>query len=62
MDKNIQTLIKKGESESLEFKTSFGKETMETLSAFANSNGGTVLIGINDKGKIIGVDTTQESI
>ncbi|MCK5543454.1 MAG: ATP-binding protein [Desulfobacterales bacterium] len=62
MNKNIQTLIAKGESESLEFKTSFGKETMETLSAFANSNGGTVLIGINDKGKIIGVDITQESI
>jgi ATP-dependent DNA helicase RecG len=45
----IQDLIKKGESECLEFKTSFGKETMETLSAFANSKGGVVLIGLNDR-------------
>ena len=31
MNKNIQTLIKQGESESLEFKASFGKETMKTI-------------------------------
>jgi ATP-dependent DNA helicase RecG len=58
----IETLIKSGESERLEFKTSFGREAMETLSAFANSKGGIVLIGINDKGKSIGIQTTQESI
>ena len=60
--KDIQTLIAKGESELLEFKTSFGRETMEALSAFANYNGGTVLIGVNDKGKIIGVQITQETV
>jgi len=58
----IKALIAKGESECLEFKTSFGRETIETLSAFANSKGGSVLIGVNDKSKIIGVQITQESI
>jgi len=58
----IKALIAKGESECLESKTSFGRETIETLSAFANSKGGSVLIGVNDKSKIIGVQITQESI
>ena len=59
---NLQTLIENGESEHLEFKSSFGREAIETLSAFANTEGGAVLIGINDKGKTIGTQTTQESI
>ena len=37
-----QNLIKKGESESCEFKSSFNNETIETLSAFANTKGGIV--------------------
>ena len=60
--KDLQILINQGESEQLEFKTSFGKETIEALSAFANSLGGTVLIGISDKGEVLGAKTTQESI
>ena len=62
MKKDIQALIAEGESELLEFKTSFGKETMEALSAFANNKGGTVLIGVNNKGKILGVQIMQETI
>ena len=60
--KNIKHIIKQGESDRLEFKTSFGRETIETLCAFANSKGGTVLIGINDKGEIVGAQTTGETI
>jgi len=47
---SLQSLIQKGESEHLEFKTSFGKEAIEALCAFANTRSGTVLIGVNDKG------------
>ncbi|MBU1169562.1 MAG: putative DNA binding domain-containing protein [Proteobacteria bacterium] len=61
MEKRIKELIKKGESGVLEFKTAFGKETIETLCAFANSDGGIVFIGINDKGNAIGVDANKES-
>ena len=59
---NLQLFIEQGESELLEFKRSFGKESIESLSAFANTSGGTVLIGISDKGKVLGTHTTQESI
>lgn len=40
-------LIAQGESARVEFKSSFQKEVVETLCAFANTLGGTVLLGIN---------------
>ena len=39
-------VLKKGESETVEFKQSFNVDTIETLSAFANVKGGSVLIGV----------------
>ena len=42
--------IQKGEGQITEFKTSFQKEVIETIVAFANAKGGKVFIGINDKG------------
>lgn len=53
-------LIKKGESEQLEFKQGFGNEAIETVSAFANTKGGTIFIGVNRSGKIIGTQANQE--
>jgi ATP-dependent DNA helicase RecG len=35
----IKTMITSGESESVEFKTTFARETIETLVAFANTDG-----------------------
>lgn len=48
-----------------EFKSSFTDAVIETLAAFANSNGGRVLIGLDDKGSPIkgftlGVETLQK--
>ena len=48
---DILSLIQNGESETLEFKTSFGKEVIITLSAFANTKGGKVLFGVGNDGK-----------
>lgn len=62
MGVNILSSIRKGESEQLEFKTSFGKEAIETLSAFANTKGGAVFIGVGDEGKISGVQAGHESV
>ena len=58
----IQQLITKGESEVLEFKASFGKDVIETLCAFANHLGGTVLVGVADDGKIVGTSCSEESM
>lgn len=52
------------ESETLEFKESLSgwKEIIETISAFSNTKGGTILIGINDSGKIKGVDIGKSTL
>ena len=60
-EKEIKKLIEKGESQKVEFKEKFDNETMETAVAFANSNGGIILIGIDDKEKIKGVSTGRET-
>ncbi|PIY04619.1 MAG: ATP-dependent DNA helicase, partial [Bacteroidetes bacterium CG_4_10_14_3_um_filter_31_20] len=58
----LNSIIAKGESETVEFKSNFNVETIETLVAFANSKGGCVYVGINDIGEIKGVSLSKESI
>ncbi len=50
----IKNLIKQGESNQLEFKQTVHKESVaKTLCSFLNANGGIVLIGLQDDGKLI---------
>ena len=58
----MQQQIEKGESDVLEFKTSFGKDVIETVCAFANHKGGKILIGVFKDGKVVGVTCGVESI
>ncbi|MFW5641038.1 MAG: RNA-binding domain-containing protein [Thermodesulfobacteriota bacterium] len=58
---NIKNLLASGESETVEFKTTFGKEVIISLSAFANTAGGNVIVGVDDSGKPSGVDIGAES-
>ena len=39
-----KNIIQQGESQTVEFKSSFGKAVLETVCAFANSKGGYVFI------------------
>ncbi|MCK5169909.1 MAG: putative DNA binding domain-containing protein [Bacteroidales bacterium] len=59
---DIINIINKGESETVEFKSSFSKSVIETIVAFSNTEGGNILIGINDRKEIIGVSITDETI
>jgi len=57
----IKNLIKQGESEQLEFKEVVHKEDIaKTLCAFLNGKGGVVLIGVQDNGKVIGVENAAQ--
>ena len=56
MNQSIIQLISQGESETVEIKSTFGKEVIESLCAFANNIGGAVLVGIENSGKITGVN------
>ncbi len=54
--------IKEGEHEELDFKLTVksAEKIARNMVAFANRNGGTILIGISDFGEIAGVDPEQE--
>ena len=59
---NLDELIATRENGEVEFKSSFGAEAIRSLSAFSNSKGGKVFIGLNNKGGVLGVEISQESI
>lgn len=65
----ISELIKLGESETLEFKSTFQwdviqgklnqelrKSVLKTIAAFLNSEGGTLVIGVEDDGSLFGME------
>ena len=62
MDKYLRDLISQGEHQKLDFKfcISDSRKIAKTLSAFANTDGGILLIGIRDNGSIAGVRSEEE--
>lgn len=58
---NLQELVGRGESETLEYKEKFDERTLESAAAFANTKGGIVLIGISDNGTVKGIQLGKES-
>ena len=60
--------MKKQESETLEYKSSFGewKEIIQTLGAFANRKGGNIFVGLDDNGNYanlkIGKNTIEDFV
>ncbi|WP_341906732.1 RNA-binding domain-containing protein [Fluviicola taffensis] len=59
---SIKQLIQEGEHQQQDFKFRIddSKKIARTLVAFANTDGGRLLIGVKDNGKIAGVDPTEE--
>ena len=69
VEQKIRTLLKEEESQRLEFKSTGRKNTrsgkkdpeiewaiVKTIAAFANSEGGTLLIGVDDNKDIVGIN------
>ena len=54
--------IAAGESQTQEFKASFDKACVVSLVAFANTRGGTVWVGVTDKGALQGVSLGKETL
>ncbi|MBU2564992.1 MAG: putative DNA binding domain-containing protein [Candidatus Thermoplasmatota archaeon] len=55
----LNFLISQGESYNLEFKESLSGSLDKDICAFANANGGKVLLGVSDDGKIKGIKITN---
>ena len=60
----IIKLLKEGESETVEFKPSLSQtdKVIESISAFSNANGGIIVIGVSDKGEVLGIDIGKRTI
>lgn len=52
-------LLKEGESEKVEFKESVSRDIHKEICAFANAEGGYILIGVSNDGKIVGCKTKE---
>ena len=50
------------ESDKLELKVQYTTEIKKEIVAFLNSDGGTLVIGVDDDGKVIGVDNAKDII
>ncbi len=61
---DIKRLTVKSEGVDIEYKETTGQleRGMETLCAFLNGNGGVILFGVSDKGKITGQDLAEKRI
>jgi predicted HTH transcriptional regulator len=62
-EKYVKSLIEKGENQQLDFKfeISDARKIAKTFSAFANTDGGKLLIGVKDNGRISGVRSEEEA-
>jgi predicted HTH transcriptional regulator len=60
--KYIRSLIAQGEHQALDFKfeISDARKIARTLSAFSNTDGGKLLIGVKDNGRISGIRSEEE--
>ena len=57
----IDNLLEQQESTRLEFKATVNKEAIaKTIAAFINTQGGDLVIGIEDNKKIVGVDNAED--
>jgi predicted HTH transcriptional regulator len=62
-DRYVKRLIERGENQQLDFKfeISNARKMAKTFSAFANTEGGKLLIGVKDNGRISGVRSEEEA-
>jgi ATP-dependent DNA helicase RecG len=62
--KEMSSLVRQGEGETIEFKrsTSEMKEAMQTLCAFLNGTGGTVLFGVKPDGAVEGQEVSDHTL
>jgi len=62
--RTIEELIEKEESETLEFKKSLSewREIVETVSAFSNTKGGIIIVGLDDNKNLAGITIGKGTI
>lgn len=57
---NIDMLIQEGEGLAVEFKEHFTPRVVEDMTAFANTKGGVILLGVRDDKTVVGEELTND--
>ncbi|WP_066628618.1 AlbA family DNA-binding domain-containing protein [Labilibacter marinus] len=62
LNKQLQLKIEEGEHQRQDFKYAINdsKKIARSLAAFANTDGGSLLLGVKDNGKLVGVSSEEE--
>ncbi len=53
-------MLFQGESRVVEYKLSYSKTLLKTVSAYANYHDGYIVLGVDDSGKVVGLDDADE--
>ena len=61
-EETLGQLIKQGEGQTVEFKREFTTDVGKEIVAFANTDGGVIIIGVDDDGRIVGVEGKPRKI
>lgn len=62
-ERRIRDLISMWENSKIEFKSEIGdKELLESVVSFANTEGGTIIVGVNNQRHVIGLFDNKESV
>jgi predicted HTH transcriptional regulator len=63
-ENELKEIIKRGESDSVEFKKNLSspRNLAILMASFANSYGGKILIGVTNKSKVHGIENVQKAI
>jgi hypothetical protein len=60
LDGFLQDALARGENDQVEFKIRATAEALSrNIAAFANSNGGAIIVGVDDSGRVVGTDPSQ---
>lgn len=57
---DLDILLREGEGSMLEYKETFSPSLARDLTAFANSSGGRILLGVRDDGKVVGIRDSNQ--
>src|SRR3989338_2326165 len=60
MPKYKISIMSKVESQNIEFKSQWSDDALKTVCAFANTDGGTIFVGLDDQGRSVVLKDTKK--
>lgn len=61
-DDDVAILLNIGEGQGLEFKRNVSSSVAREMVAFANSEGGRIIFGIDDKNRVAGIEDVNRAV